>query len=169
MKNTDFEELLEIRLMRELRPDEQVRLERWLTAHPADRLRWDEEEILNGVLAELPDAEVPSNFTARVWDRIETDIAPDRDSFALLSGMTAWRRLLPRLAWAGVTVSMVALLWRQEAVRERAKTAESLVPVAEVAQLPSVAVLRDFDAIRSLGEPMVGGDLELLAVLEGLK
>ena len=40
------------------------------------------------------------------------------------------------------------------------------MPVVELAQVPSVEMLQDFDAINTLSEPMVSGDLELLLALE---
>lgn len=171
MKHADFEELRAARLLRELTPAEHARVADWLQDHPEDREGWEADEALDALLAGLPDADVPSNFTARVWDRIDAD--PEREGQPVRFGVAAWldavRTLLPKLACAGAVMLLVAALWRRETVRERVETAESLVPVVEVAQLPSVEVLRDFDAVRSLGEPMIGGDLELLAVLEEIK
>ena len=169
MTQPDFEQLLEIRRLREMRPEERRRLKSWLDSHPEDRVRWEEEDLLSLALEDLPDAEVPTNFTARVWDGIESIPENKGRRFAPAVWMEGIRLLLRKLAWAGAVAVLAAYLWHRESVREMAETAESLVPVVEVAQLPSVAVLRDFDAIRSLGEPMVGGDLELLAVLEDLK
>ena len=169
MDRSDFEALLETRLLRELNAAETERLERWLNEHPEDRGLWEDEELLSGALADLPDAEVPLNFMSQVWRQIDAEPEVVAKPINVACWLDALRTLLPKLSWACAVLVLAAVLWRREAVRERVETAESLVPVAEVAQLPSVEVLRDFDAIRTLGEPMVGGDLELLAVLEDLE
>jgi len=66
---------------------------------------------------------------------------------------------------------MVAILgWRQNLKRERAALAESVAAISEVASVPTVEVLRDFDAIQSFGtvppESDVEADLSLLAALQ---
>jgi hypothetical protein len=166
MDRADWESLLAARLTRELDPAELARARAWIAEHPDDRAAWMEEEALDALLDELPPVEAPSNFMARVWDGIDAAAG----EAARTNAPPAWREalwiLLPRLGWACAVVVVALALWRREADRQRVETAQGLVPVAEVAQLPSVEVLRDFEAIRSLGEPMVGGDLELLAVLE---
>ena len=172
MNLSDFENLLEIQAVRDLNEDESARLEEWLSKHPDDRAIWKEECALSRAIADLPSEPVSSNFTARVWDRIEQDereverIREEVSFRQMLFG--TWLRI-PRLAWFCATVMAAGLLVKQQRVHDRAQVAEGLVPVAEVAQVPSVGALQDFEAINSLGEPMVSGDVELLDVLEELK
>lgn len=167
MERTDWESLLAARLTRELDPAELARARAWMAEHPDDRAAWMREEALDALLDALPPVEASSNFMARVWDGIDA-VAEEaaRTDAPSSSWREAVRILMPRLGLACAVVVVALALWRREADRQRFETAQGLVPVAEVAQLPSVEVLRDFEAIRSLGEPMVGGDLELLAVLE---
>jgi hypothetical protein len=167
MDISDFEKLLETRAQRELNDAETRRLEAWFAEHPEDREIWDEETALSGVLADLTDVPVSSNFTARVWQQIEMDSRePERTENTVVRFLTgSWLRI-PRIAWACALILAFGISLQQQHTQTRDKVAQSIVPVVELAQLPSVEILQDFDAINSLSEPMISGDLELLAALE---
>ncbi len=165
MNDAMFEELLALRHKRPLTPDEQARLQSWLTTHPADRARWAEEAALSTALRRLPQPSVPSNFMARVWQDIEADerrAAPARTEM----GWRAWFRW-PSLAqqFALAVFLLVAVVIAQgRRARTHTQVARSIEQVATLARGPSVELLRDFEAITRLNQP--AADVELLAAFE---
>lgn len=168
MHLSEFEQLLETRARRPLNPDEQDRLHMWFHEHPEDREIWEEEEALSGALQDLPEMPVSTNFTSRVWQQIEMEArepepTPAFNIVRFLSG--SWLRV-PRIAWACAIILAMGISLDQHRVQKQEQLAESIVPVVELAQVPSVEMLQDFDAINTLSEPMVSGDLELLLALE---
>ena len=50
----------------------------WLAAHPEAQADWEAEAGLSEALGQLPDAPVPSNFTARVLQSVERESAAER-------------------------------------------------------------------------------------------
>ncbi|MGB0583080.1 MAG: hypothetical protein ACPGVU_25630 [Limisphaerales bacterium] len=168
MHLSEFEQLLEIRACRPLNAGEQDKLHAWLHEHQEDRELWEEEEALSSVLDDLPESPVSSNFTSRVWQQIELDSrAPEpRAEFNIVRFLSgSWLRI-PRMAWVCALILALGISAGQRRVHQQEQLAESMVPVLELAQVPSVEVLQDFDAINTLSEPMVSGDLELLLALE---
>lgn len=172
---SEFENLLETRARRPLNADEEKSLVAWFAEHPEDRGIWEEEEALCGALDSLPDVPYSSNFTSQVWQQIEMASRPEeRKQNGLVRFLTgSWLRV-PRIAWACALILTFGIavlqqrteLLEQVAQKQQEKFAESIVPVVELAQLPSLEMLQDFDAINSLSEPMVSGDFELLAALK---
>lgn len=165
MNNAMFEELLALRHKRPLTLEERARLDGWLAAHPADKVRWTEETALSAALRRLPPPPVPSNFMARVWQDIEADdrrTAPAQTG----AGWRAWLRwpsLAQQFALAVVLLAAVMIVQGRRA-RSPAQVARSIEQVTTFAQLPNVALLRDFEAISRLNQS--GADVELLAAFE---
>jgi len=151
----------------ELTPGEAERLEHWLAAHPEQRGTWEEEVALTRLLARLPDAAAPSNFSARVLAAIEP-VRSGRDPAATGSRL-GWLRTLgwvPRLAGVALLVMAGYLGHHQYRAAQRAELARNVVEISELATaVPSAEVLRDFTAIRNLEGGAVP-DEELLALLE---
>ncbi|MEQ2008706.1 MAG: hypothetical protein ABMA26_18155 [Limisphaerales bacterium] len=163
MNNAMFEELLALRHKRPLTPDEQARLNGWLAAHPSDRARWTEETALADALQRLPAPPVCSNFMARVWQDIE---AAEQKELAGETGWRTWFRwpsLAQQFALAVVLLAAVTIVQGRRA-RSPVQVARSIEQVTTFAQLPNVALLRDFEAISRLNQS--GADLELLAAFE---
>jgi anti-sigma factor RsiW len=170
MNETDYQELLDIRRQRELTPAELHRLEQWLAAHQEHAEEWEAEDTLSQLLDRLPDAEASSNFTAQVWQKIELEARANTPQRSALMEFLRGRWLqIPRVAWGIASVVLVVALVQQREAQKTAAMAESLVPVVELAQMPSVDMLRDFEAINSLGDPDLTADVELLSMLEGLQ
>ena len=144
---------------------EEADLRAWLTAHPEAQADWEAEAGLNDALARLPDAPVPSNFTARVLQAVEREAAAEsRRRGARWRG--GWLvRWLPRAAVAAVVVAAGLVSYHQASYTRRAKLAESVAVVLNVSSLPSPEVLKDFDAIRALN-PTPTADEGLLAALQ---
>jgi len=166
MNDATFEELLALRHKRPLTPDEQARLESWLAAHPADRARWSEEATLSNALRRLPQPPVPSNFMARVWQDIKAD---ERTPAAADTGWRTWFRwpsLAQQFALAVLLLAAVVVFQGRRA-RSPVQVARSIEQVATFASVPSVALLKDFEAISRLNQS--AADVELLAALEQLR
>ena len=123
----------------------------------------DEPQELRELLSRLPDAPVPSNFTARVMQAIDLDELPvgrgRRWSWN-------WHALLPRAAVAAMVVVAGGLaLHQHEIYNRRMALAQSVALVANAQPLPSLEALDNFDAIQRMGQP-AHADEELLALLQ---
>jgi hypothetical protein len=120
------------------------------------------EARLTDALAKMPDAPVPSNFTARLLDAIDLEEARAARS----RGWTwNWRALFPRLAVAAAVLIFAGIsIQRYEIRSQRAELAKNLMLVAS-AQLPSTDALENLDAIQRMGQSS-HADGELLAALQ---
>ncbi len=123
----------------------------------------DLEARLTEALAQLPNAPVPSNFTARVLAAIELEEA----RLARAKGWRwNWHWVLPRLA--AVTAVLLFAGWglqQQELARQRAELAKSLSLVASARTVPSVEALENLEVIQRMSQP-AQADTELLAALQ---
>lgn len=168
MNDAMFEELLALRHKRPLTPGEQARLDGWLAAHPADRERWSQEAALSSALRRLPQPPVPTNFMARVWQDIEAEerrAAPARAE-AGWSGWFRWPSLAQQFALAVLLLAVVVVFQGRRA-RSPVQVARSIEQVATFARVPSVELLKDFEAISRLNQ--ASADVELLAAFEQLR
>ena len=171
MNREDWERLLEVRRWRGLHPVELDRARAWMADHPDDRAAWEDDEALDALLDETAELEPSPRFMDGIWRQIDASAAGDAgfDAGEWFSWMRLFQEWWPRIGWTCSILTVAWVLWWREADRQRVMTADCLMPVVEMAKVPSVEALRDFDAIRSLGEPMVGGDMDLLEVLEEIK
>lgn len=129
-----------------------------LRAQPALEL----EARLTAALAKIPDASVPSNFTARILAAVELEEA----AAARSSGWALhWRPLWPRVTTVAAILIFagVSLQWH-ESHSQRAALARSVALVA-AQPLPSVDALENLDAIQRMSRP-ARADGELLAALQ---
>lgn len=118
---------------------------------------------LRKILARLPDAPLPSNFTARVMQGI--DLEERGSQQRSWNFLRSWHAFLPRVAVALVAVSLAGLTLQHHRIAgERAALAKNVAIVAET-PMPSVDALKNFDAIKSMGQPARADD-ELLALLQ---
>ncbi|MEN9572266.1 MAG: hypothetical protein RL514_121 [Verrucomicrobiota bacterium] len=165
MNNSLFEELLALRLKRPLTPDELARLDGWLVTHPADRPRWAEATALAEALRRLPAPQVASNFMARVWQDIEAEQRRAAPAHAAVGGRGwfRWPSLAQQFAFA-VMLLAVAVLLPGRRGRTPTQVARSIEQVTTLTRLPSVALLKDFEAISRLNQS--AADVELLAAFE---
>ena len=156
--------LREIRWRRELTAAEQAELRAWLAAHPEDRAEWTADVALNTLLNRLPDAPMPSNFTARVVQAVNQEQAA-RERTRETPSTRWWRWLLPRGAVAVAVLGLALFTYQRHETTRRAELARSLTAVADVQSLPSPQSLADYEAIRRLS-PAPVADEELLALLQ---
>ena len=163
-----YSRLLETSWRRELTTAEQVELCTYLASHPEAQADWEAESGLNAGLRRLPDAAISSNFTARVLQAIELDVAAaTRSRPQVWTRNWWWQVLVPRTAVALVVVAAGWFGYNRYQVEGRKEIAEGLAVVATMQRLPSREVLEDFDAIRGFGSA-VPVDEELLALNDEL-
>jgi anti-sigma factor RsiW len=156
--------LRELLWRRETTDAERDELRSWLAEHPERRADWDDEEQLSALLHQLPAAPVSSNFTLRVVQSAEREVAAQaRTSSIRWNRSLRW--LLPKLALVAIVISLVFVTFRTYETAQRREMARSLVAVSQVETMPSPKMLEDFEAIRRLGRtPPV--DKELLALMQ---
>ncbi|MEJ0090937.1 MAG: hypothetical protein WDM80_14490 [Limisphaerales bacterium] len=117
---------------------------------------------LHDLLARLPDAPVPSNFTARLMQAVELEESRParRRSFGW-----NWQALLPRLAVTAAVVLFAGLTLRHyEQTVRRTTLARNIAVVAGSQPSPSMDALKNFDAIQRMSQPRA--DDELLALMQ---
>ena len=163
MNQSEFDNLLQTAHERDLTDGELARLERWLAANPAE---WAEWEVLDHLLAALPDTPVATNFTARVLDEVRCAEAAQP---AL--GQAWWRRLLVlqfrpiQIAAAAMLVMVIGGIGYQSHLNQsRAEMAASVASLASIAEF-TPGFLADFEAIEAItqADPI---DEELWAALK---
>lgn len=158
-----YQKLREISWRRRLTDAEQSELRAWLAVHPEAQAEAEAEDLLNAALAKLPDAPVPSNFTAGVLRAIEREASTSGRS-AASSPNQWWQRLLPRFAMATVLLVGLTLAYRQNVATQR----QELVTVAREVVAVDPTVLADFDVIASLSPTAAAVDENLLALSDDL-
>ncbi|HXF09401.1 MAG TPA: hypothetical protein VN625_01360 [Desulfuromonadaceae bacterium] len=116
---------------------------------------------LSDALSRLPDAPMPSNFTARLMQAIDLEESAAQRSVRRWN----WHALLPRIAVATAAIMFTGIAVRQyEASSQRHAIADSLAMVS-TQPMPSVDALKNFDVIRRMSQPAHADD-ELLALLQ---
>jgi len=164
MNEFDYNFLREKSWRRKLTAAEEASLRAWLAAHPEAKADWELESHLSAALDKLPDAPVPSNFTARVLQAVAREDAPARSSSP---NRSRWflRSLLPKAAVAAVIFGVGLITYHEHAAANAAKRAELAKNVSIVASglsVPTPEALQDFDTIRKV----TGPDPELIALMK---
>jgi anti-sigma factor RsiW len=156
------EELRELIWRRNLTPAEAARWRAWLAAHPEAQGDGEVEAALTEALGSLPDAPMPSNFTARVLQAAQLEDARKHRA------ASAWGTLL-RFGWltraAAVAVVLGIALISFEHVQDMRKQnelAQRLSTIGVVPDPPHPEALEDFKAIRQLSTP----DDQLLSLMQ---
>ena len=161
-----YQRLREIGWRRPLTEAEQAELRAWLAAHPEQQADAEADAVLSRALAKLPNAPVPSNFTARVLQAIEYE-SQSSERTNTKTVVPWWRVLVPRFAVATVVVGVGIVIYQHNQnikQAELAVTAKELVTVAATAPQADLTVFEDFEAIRRMGQ----ADEGLLALSEDL-
>jgi negative regulator of sigma E activity len=97
-----------------------------LAANPDARADWEMESALNAALTQLPDASMPSNFTARVLQAVEREEARPR----VWSWRWNWHTLVPRVAFAAAVIAFTGLAFQHhEIYRQRTALAKNVALV----------------------------------------
>jgi hypothetical protein len=133
-----------------------------LCAEPEISAELELESRLSETLAKIPDAAVPSNFTACILKAVELE---ESRSAHQRNSRWNWHAFLPRVAVVAVALVFAGLaLHHHELYSQRAKLAQNVALVAESQPLPSVDALKNFDAIQRMSQPRA--DEELLALMQ---
>jgi anti-sigma factor RsiW len=159
-----YQRWCELSWRRPLTAPEQVELRAWLIAHPEAQAEAEAEMALNQTLARLPDAPVPSNFTARLWQTIERDEAT-KVRAAAPRRTWWWRVLVPRFAVATVVVGSGLLAYRHNESVQQVEFAKSFLAEAGATSLADPKVIEDFEVICQLSPP-TAADEELIKLME---
>jgi len=160
-----YQRLAEIAWRRPLTEVEQAELRAWLLAHPEAQAGVENDAALTAALTQLPDAPVPSNFTARVWQQIEAEERSEARNPK--SQPNWWRRYLPRIAVAGFLVITGLGLWQAKLAKQN-QLVQTAQEVASAELLSNPNLLVNFDAIASLTPDTAMPDEGLLALSEDL-
>jgi len=166
MNEAEYQDLREAGWRRKLTPAEEARLQAWLAVHPDEQRDWDAEAGLNQLLGQLPDAPVPSNFTARVLQELDRETAPESPPVSRGGRLVEWlirgfRRPAAGLGWAAALMIAGWLGYHQfSKPAGEAQPQDLAVLFKTVGQEP--ALFEDFDAIHKLPQ---ADDEELYAVL----
>lgn len=120
------------------------------------------ETRLTESLVKISDVPVASNFTARVMSAIELeDARPARQGFFRWT----WHAFMPRAIATAAIVAFAGLGWQRYEVNvQRNLLVKNVAQVAAAQPLP-VEVLKNFDAIQRMSQP-VDADKELLALMQ---
>jgi len=156
----------ELNWRRKLTAAEKAQLQSWFAEHPEARADWEAEAALTDALARVPDAPLASNFTARVTQAAEREMAwAARQPERAVGFWRLWTRWLPGAAGAALAIGLGVLSYQRACEARRVELARSVETISEVATLPNPQVLEDFDAIHAMSQRPTA-DEELLRVLQ---
>jgi hypothetical protein len=121
------------------------------------------ESRLSEALARVPDAPLPSNFTAHVLQAVECE---ETRGTRTQSWSWYWRVLVPRIAVVVAVVGFAGLAYQRYELDKRTELARDIALLAQAQPAPSVEALKNFDAIQRLSQTAPRADDELLALLQ---
>jgi hypothetical protein len=166
MNDSDYNQLRESGWRRRLTQAEQEQARDYLAAHPEILEDWELEAGLNRVLEELPEASVPSNFTALALQAVAREtVAPTRarKSWWIILRWFGWA---PRMAVAAVVLGVCGLSYHEYQIKSRAAMAQDVAQFSKVVLGANPELMEDFDSIRRLSETQPKADPELLALMQ---
>jgi anti-sigma factor RsiW len=159
--------LADLLLRRELTPTEEGHLAHWLERHPEARADWQIDAAMSRQLRRLPAPAVHPHFTREVMEEIRRTHPPQhpRPFSPLLDHFRRWRTAWLTPAFAAALIAVAWTGWQVHSENRLAETNQSMAALRLLARLEP-EVLRDFDLIQKVVDPMPAADLELLAALE---
>jgi small-conductance mechanosensitive channel len=167
MNDPLYNQLRELSWRRRLTGAEEAQLRAILAAHPQSQADWEREIGLNQLLEQMPNVPVDSNFTSRVLQVVEREVAGQSTAHATWWNWR-WSSLgwLPKTAIAAVVLGVGLVGYHQYQATTRAQMARSLPKVSSVVSLSSPEVWENFQAINQLNRTPPQADRELLALLK---
>jgi len=164
MNESDYNLLREKSWRRKLTAAEEAERRAWLADHPESVTDWESEVRLIEALNQLPEASVPTNFTARVLQAVEREAsAENRPRVSRWSWLL--RSLLPKAAAIAVVLAVGLLTYHEHRAERRAEVMQGVKVVAGVSSLPGPEIIQDFDTIQRMGNT-TGPDPELIALMK---
>lgn len=156
-----YEKLRELSWRRKLGAAEEREFREWLAAHPEVQEALELEGGLTEALGKMPDAAVPSNFTARVLQAVEREgLAETRGR----EGWNLWRRLprwLPKVASAAVVITAGLFAYNYHSNVGHEELARQMAGF----RMPDPEILTNFEAIRIVSQTPAP-DEQLLALFK---
>ncbi|MGI8965410.1 MAG: hypothetical protein ACR2H1_04895 [Limisphaerales bacterium] len=166
MNNSVYQKLKEESWRRSLTAAEEVQLQSYLAAHSELEIEWRAEMALNRLFKNLAEIAPASNFTAQVLQGVEREKVQLRSSKEkFFPSWWAGLRWFSRPAVAGLFICLGLFSVHQYQVASRTAMARSVAQVSNMASLPKVEWLQDFDTINRLNYTLPA-DVELLAALK---
>jgi len=159
--------LREIAWRRPLTNAEKIELRAWLGAHPEAQAEWAGELELSRVVAKLPNAPAPSNFTARVLAAVEREVQAQELGNAR-SRAWWWRVFLPRTAAAAAILVIAFSIYRMNEAKREKDLVSTLSKISREERVPPTQALEDYDYVADLSAGVsagVGADEELLTLM----
>ena len=141
----------------------EAELAEWRAADPEVAAAAEAEIALSDALAGLPDAPLPSNFTARVLQDLDRE--SPQPSARKRDWTWVWRVLVPRAAMASVVLCASLLAYHRHQLALRRAVGDSIATFTGVPSLPSLQILEDFDVIQKL-DTTPPADRDLVAWLQ---
>lgn len=167
MNDVEFQDWVERSNLGLLSQEQERDFESLLASDAALRSRWRAEQELNTLLRNLPPVPLNPRFADSVLRAVaqEPSHRPHGRTWLLVDAL---RQL--RGAWQfalGCAVIGISLAGFQMARQQQlARMAETVATVSQIASVPSVSALADFDAIMNLPESPVKEPDKLLTELE---
>lgn len=155
----------ELTWRRKLTPSEEARLSQWLATHPEAQAEQESDMALNEALDLLPDAPMPSNFTARVLRAATAEPAPNRPRATVWATLFQSLNWLPRMALVALTLGLALISYEHFREAHRVRMARDAAVASEVIALPGPKGLEDFEVIRAINRAPAA-DEELLKLLQ---
>jgi hypothetical protein len=169
MNELEYNRLREISWRRKLSAEEEITLQSYLLAHPDLQADWDDDLALSHALDRLPNAPLPSNFTAQVMLALDLEVAAEERKMRQNRDWRWWlHQFLPKAALGLLTVSLGVLGMTQYRNHLREEMMHKTAEFSKVAGvLPEAEMWQDFEAIRRLNTSTpAASDDELLAALK---
>lgn len=161
----EFNRFVQKAIKEPLAPEEQARVDEYLADNPEALIIWEEELGLNDLLDTAADFPVSSNFTAQVLQAVERETTLEREERAsLVATLLSRHWSIPAVALGLVGLLAVGVNQHQLQAR-RVEVAETIAAVSTAADMATLEMLRDFDAVTSFGQVPSEVDEELGAVL----
>lgn len=167
MQAHEHNELWERSLRGQLTPGERAQFEAWLAVRPELRVEWEEEVALCQMVRRLPNVPVSSNFTALVLQAVEREQCAEVPA-QQAAGFFGWLRQHFAQMTAATAMLMLAggLFMLQQRQAQQQAVTNQMKELAQVVPMPSIAVLKDYEAIRRLSQVSAEPDMELLLALQ---
>jgi len=168
MTDQEFNQLREASWQRPLDPAEDARARAHLAANPGAQQDWELDTELTQLLAQVPDAPVPSNFTHQVLAAVDRDARLAASEASATAWWRRWGLGRPLVRLAGGMAVVLALTitgYHHQQNRQQEQLTEALLRVTHAHGLSQPSLFQDFEAIQRLGQVPQPADEELWLVL----
>jgi anti-sigma factor RsiW len=168
MNEDSFNQMLEIAARRRLTVAEEAELQQHIAIRPDRQACWEEEMALNHALDQLPDSAISSNFTSRVMQAIDLEErqAERKKQWPILEWLGSIRLAKAGIMGALVVFAGLATYQQYRLNVQSSEVAEDLVTLAKSSKIPSIQMLKDFDAINGFGQMSTTSDEKWMSALQ---